>query len=255
MAEIVVTFADGARERLPAGTTAGDALRLHAERSGSGRAEMRRAVAALVQTDAAGVVDLSRRLGEDCRVTAVAPDSAEGLEVLRHSCAHLMAQAVQRLFPGTEITIGPVIENGFYYDFKRPEGFSPDDLVRIEEAMRAIVAENLPVSREELARDDAIRLFEGMGEHYKVEIIRGIPEDTVSLYRQGEFVDLCRGPHVPSTGRFPAFPLTIGAAARRSTSSPSPPSLRGRPSSIPRARSSTTRWSTSSGASTGATAT
>src|SRR4030095_5503830 len=213
MAEIVVTFADGAQERLPAGTTAGDALRLHAERSGSGRAEVRRAVAALVQTDAAGVVDLSRPLGEDCRVTAVAPDSAEGLQVLRHSCAHLMAQAVQRLFPGTEITIGPVIENGFYYDFKRPEGFSPDDLVRIEEAMRAIVAENLPVSREELARDDAIRLFEGMGEHYKVEIIRGIPEDTVSLYRQGEFVDLCRGPHVPSTGRIAAFRLTSVAGA------------------------------------------
>jgi threonyl-tRNA synthetase len=213
MAEIVVTFADGAQERLPAGTIAGDALRLHAERSGSGRAEMRRAVAALVQTDAARVVDLSRPLGEDCRVTAVAPDSAEGLQVLRHSCAHLMAQAVQRLFPGTEITIGPVIENGFYYDFKRPEGFSPDDLVRIEETMRAIVAENLPVSREELARDDAIRLFEGMGEHYKVEIIRGIPEDTVSLYRQGEFVDLCRGPHVPSTGRIAAFRLTSVAGA------------------------------------------
>jgi threonyl-tRNA synthetase len=213
MAEIVVTFADGAQERLPAGTTAGDALRLHAERNGSGRKEVRRAVAALVQTDATRVVDLSRPLTEDCRVMAVAPDSAEGLEVLRHSCAHLMAQAVQRLFPGTEITIGPVIDNGFYYDFKRPEGFTPDDLARIEATMRAIVAENLPVSREELARDDAVRLFEGMGEHYKVEIIRGIPEDTVSLYRQGEFVDLCRGPHVPSTGHIAAFRLTSVAGA------------------------------------------
>jgi threonyl-tRNA synthetase len=215
MAEIVVTFADGAQERLSAGTTAGDALRVHAERNGSGRKELRRAVAARVDEagQAAHVVDLSRSLSADCHVTPVAPDSPDGLEVLRHSCAHLMAQAVQRLFPGTEITIGPVIENGFYYDFKRPEGFTPDDLTRIEDAMRAIVAENLPVSREELPREDAVRLFEGMGEHYKVEIIRGIPEDTVSLYRQGEFVDLCRGPHVPSTGHIAAFRLTSVAGA------------------------------------------
>jgi threonyl-tRNA synthetase len=215
MAEIVVTFADGAQERLPAGTTAGDALRVHAERNGTGRKEIRRAVAARV--DEAGgaprVVDLSRPLSADCQLAAVAPDSPDGLEVLRHSCAHLMAQAVQRLFPGTEITIGPVIDNGFYYDFKRPEGFTPDDLQRIEQTMRAIVAENLPVSREELPREEAVQLFAGMGEHYKVEIIRGIPEDVVSLYRQGEFVDLCRGPHVPSTGHIAAFRLTSVAGA------------------------------------------
>src|SRR5262245_13498563 len=215
MAEIVVTFADGAQERLPAGTTAGDALRLHAERNGAGRKEVRRAIAARVERAGgeARVVDMSRPLTADCTVSAVAPDSAEGLDVLRHSCAHLMAQAVQRLFPGTEITIGPVIEHGFYYDFKRPEGFTPDDLQRIEEVMRAIVAENLPVSREELQREDAVRLFEGMGEHYKVEIIRGLPDDVVSLYRQGEFVDLCRGPHVPSTGHVGAFRLTSVAGA------------------------------------------
>jgi threonyl-tRNA synthetase len=215
MAEIVVTFADGAQERLPAGTTAGDALRVHAERNGTGRKELRRAVAARVDEPghASHVVDLSRPLPADCHVTPVAPDSPDGLAVLRHSCAHLMAQAVQRLFPGTEITIGPVIDNGFYYDFKRPEGFTPDDLQRIEDAMRAIVRENLPVSREELPREEAVRLFEGMGEHYKVEIIRGIPEDTVSLYRQGEFVDLCRGPHVPSTGHVAAFRLTSVAGA------------------------------------------
>src|SRR5215831_9165073 len=214
MAEIVVTFADGAQERLPAGTTAGDSLRVHAEHDGTGRKELRRAVAARIENDGgARVVDLSRPLLEDCRLTAVAPDSPEGLDVLRHSCAHLMAQAVQRLFPGTEITIGPVIENGFYYDFKRPQGFSPEDLQQIEAAMRAIVAENLAVSREELPREEAVRLFESMGEHYKVEIIRGIPEDVVSLYRQGEFVDLCRGPHVPSTGRIAAFRLTSVAGA------------------------------------------
>src|SRR5262249_61084627 len=129
------------------------------------------------------------------------------------SCPHRMAQPVQRLFPGTEITIGPVIEHGFYYDFKRAEGFTPDDLQRIEEVMRAIVAENLPVSREELQREDAVRLFEGMGEHYKVELIRGLPVDAASLYRQGEFVDLCRGPHVPSTGHVGAFRLTNVAGA------------------------------------------
>jgi threonyl-tRNA synthetase len=214
MAEIVVTFADGAQERLPAGTTAGDALRLHAERNGTGRKELRRAVAARVgEAGSARVIDLGRPLSIDCHVTAVAPDSPDGLEVLRHSCAHLMAQAVQRLYPGTEITIGPVIDNGFYYDFKRPEGFTPDDLQRIEQTMRAIVAENLPVSREELPREEAVRLFTSMGEHYKVEIIRGIPEDVVSLYRQGEFVDLCRGPHVPSTGHIAAFRLTSVAGA------------------------------------------
>ncbi len=213
MAEIVVTFADGAQERLPAGTTAGDALRVHAERNGSGRKELRRAVAARVEAGEARVLDLSRPLGEDCRVTPVAPESPEGLEVLRHSCAHAMAHAVQRLFPGTEITIGPVIDNGFYYDFKRPEGFTPDDLQRIEDAMRAIARENLAVTREEVSREDAVRLFTSMGEHYKVEIIQGLPEDTVSLYRQGEFVDLCRGPHVPSTGHLTAFRLTSVAGA------------------------------------------
>src|SRR4029450_3804904 len=182
MAEIVVTFADGAQERLPAGTTAGDALRLHAERNGTGRKDVRRAVAAVVETDASRVGDLRRALGAASRLAAVAPDSPDGLEVLRHSCAHLMAQAVQRLFPGTEITIRPVIDNGFSHHFKPPEGFTPDDLQRIEQTMRAIVAENLPVSREELPREEAVQLFAGMGEHYKVEIIRGIARERRSRY-------------------------------------------------------------------------
>ena len=213
MPDITVTFEDGAVERLAAGVTAGDALRAHAERVGSGKKALKRAVAACVESDARRVVDLSRALARDCRVTPVAPESPEGLEVLRHSCAHLMAQAVQRLFPGTEITIGPVIEHGFYYDFKRPEGFTPDDLVRIEETMRAIVEEDLPVTHEERPRAEAIALFRDMGEHYKVEIIEGLDDDAVSLYRQGEFVDLCRGPHLPSTGRMGAFKLTSLAGA------------------------------------------
>ena len=142
------------------------------------------------------------------------PSSSEGLEVLRHSTAHLMAQAVKRLFPEVQITIGPVIESGFYYDFKHERAFTPEDLERIEAEMQAIVKENLPVSREEVPRNDAVRFFSQMGEAYKAEIIAGIPEDeVVSLYRQGEFVDLCRGPHVPSTGRLPAFKLTSVAGA------------------------------------------
>ena len=140
--------------------------------------------------------------------------SPEGLEVLRHSTAHLMAQAVKRLFPEVQITIGPVIEGGFYYDFKHERSFTPEDLERIEAEMQTIVKENLPVSREEVPRDDAVRFFTQMGEAYKAEIIADIPEgEIVSLYRQGEFVDLCRGPHVPSTGRIPAFKLTSVAGA------------------------------------------
>ncbi|TMA68336.1 MAG: threonine--tRNA ligase, partial [Deltaproteobacteria bacterium] len=194
MAEIRVTFEDGAVERLPAGIAAGEAIRRHAERDGAGRARLERAVAARVEADGSTVVDLTRPLLRDCQLAPVAVESPEGLDVIRHSAAHLMAQAVKRLFPETQITIGPVIENGFYYDFKRPGGFASEDLPRIEEMMRAIVAEDLPVRREEVARGEAIRRFREMGEHYKVEIIEGIPDATVSLYHQGEFVDLCRGP-------------------------------------------------------------
>src|SRR5262245_35182663 len=213
MTDISVMFEGGATRRFPVGTTAGDALWAHAEADG-GKKAVKRAVAARVENgQGAVVVDLSRPLQADCKLTPVAPDSPDGLEVLRHSTAHLMAQAVKRLFPEVQITIGPVIDNGFYYDFKRPEGFAPEDLVRIEETMRKIVGEDLPVSREELRRGEAVRLFRDMGEHYKVEIIEGLPEDMVSLYRQGEFVDLCRGPHVPSTGKIPAFRLTSVAGA------------------------------------------
>jgi threonyl-tRNA synthetase len=212
MAEISVTFQDGATVRVPAGTSAVEALGMQ---NGKARGLVSRAVAASVaaEGDAARVIDLSRALSHDCRVAPVLPDTPEGLDVIRHSSAHLMAQAVKRLYPDTQITIGPVIENGFYYDFKRPEGFSPDDLTRIEDTMRAIVKENLPIHREEVAKADAIRRFRDMGEHYKVEIIEAIPDDTVSLYHQGDFVDLCRGPHVPSTGKLGAFKLTHVAGA------------------------------------------
>lgn len=158
-------------------------------------------------------VDLSFPLLHDCRLAPIAADSDDGLEILRHSSAHLMAQAVKRLFPETQVTIGPVVENGFYYDFSRKEPFTPEDLERIETVMREIVKADLVVTREEVPREQAIALFREMGEQYKVEIIEGIPEPVVSLYRQGEFVDLCRGPHVPSTGRIPAVKLTSVAGA------------------------------------------
>lgn len=159
------------------------------------------------------VVDLNRPLDKDCVVEWIVPESAEGLDVLRHSTAHLMAQAVQSLFPGTQVTIGPVIENGFYYDFKRDQPFSPEDLELIEKRMQELAKANLKVVREEVPRSDAIKLFREMGESYKVEIIEGIPGETVSLYRQGDWVDLCRGPHVPSTGAIKAFKLTSIAGA------------------------------------------
>ncbi|HXG17876.1 MAG TPA: threonine--tRNA ligase [Methylomirabilota bacterium] len=160
------------------------------------------------------VVDLSRPLLSDCEVEPVLPESPEGLDVLRHSTAHLMAQAVKRLFPDVQITIGPVIENGFYYDFKHDRAFTPEDLEQIEAEMKRIISENLTVTREEAPRDTAVQMFRDMGEIYKAEIIASIPEDeSISLYRQGEFVDLCRGPHVPSTGKITAFKLTSVAGA------------------------------------------
>jgi threonyl-tRNA synthetase len=158
-------------------------------------------------------VDLSRRLDNDCALAWVSIDSPDGLDVLRHSTAHLMAQAVQSLFPGTQVTIGPTIEDGFYYDFKRDHPFTPEEIEKIEARMEEIAKSNLKVTREEMPKSQAIELFRGMGEDYKVAIIEDIPEEKVSLYRQGDWVDLCRGPHVPSTGVIKAFKLTGVAGA------------------------------------------
>src|SRR5437867_8944148 len=167
MVEISVTFGAGATERLPAGITAREALLAHARNGGGNRKQVERAVAARIEGPEPAVVDLSRAIARDCRVVPVVPESPEGLEVIRHSAAHVMAQAVKRLWPETEITIGPVIENGFYYDFNRPGGFTPDDLTRTEETMRQIVKEDLPLRREEVSKAEAIRRFGAMGERYK----------------------------------------------------------------------------------------
>ncbi len=203
MSMVAVTTPDGAVHRVEAGTRALDVLKTAGVLNNQ-------VLAAQVNDQ---VVDLVRPLTDDCHVVPVAADSPLGLEVIRHSTAHLMAQAVKRLFPEVQVTIGPVIENGFYYDFKKAEPFTPEDLERIEATMREITKADFKVTREELPRDQAIELFRQMGEDYKVEIIAGIPEERVSLYRQGEFVDLCRGPHVPSTGRIKAFKLTSVAGA------------------------------------------
>ncbi|MDP2140904.1 MAG: threonine--tRNA ligase [Gammaproteobacteria bacterium] len=160
------------------------------------------------------LVDTSFVIDRDCELAIVTERDADGLEVIRHSCAHLMAQAVQRLFPEAQVTIGPVIDDGFFYDFAYARPFTPEDLAKIEEQMWQIVKENLPVFRFVMSRDEAIAMFESMGERYKVEIIKSIPgEEALSFYRQGEFIDLCRGPHVPETGKFKAFKLTSVAGA------------------------------------------
>ncbi len=160
------------------------------------------------------LVDASYPITEDARLELVTGRDAEGLEVIRHSTAHLLAQAVKVLYPEAQVTIGPVVDDGFYYDFAVDRSFTPEDLEAIEGKMQELAEADLEVQREEWPRDEAIRAFEGMGERYKAEIIRDIPQgETISLYRQGDFVDLCRGPHVPSTGRLGAFKLTKLAGA------------------------------------------
>ena len=161
------------------------------------------------------LVDASTVIDKDAELAIVTDRDDDALELIRHDAAHVMAQAVQELFPGTQVTIGPAIEDGFYYDFAREEPFTPDDLKKIEDRMREIVGRNLPIEREVWDREEAKRIFADLGEHYKVEIIDAIPEDEqVSIYRQGDWFDVCRGPHLPSTGKLPkAFKLMKLAGA------------------------------------------
>ena len=160
------------------------------------------------------LVDTDFRIENDADVAIVTSRDADGLEILRHSTAHLLAQAVQELFPGAQVTIGPVIEDGFYYDFSYERGFTPEDLEHIEKRMKELAKADLPVLRETVARDEAVEFFKSIGEHYKAEIIAGIPADeAITLYGQGDWKDLCRGPHVPSTGHLKAFKLTRTAGA------------------------------------------
>ncbi len=153
--------------------------------------------------------DLAAPLPPEATISFVSPEDADGLELLRHDAAHVMAEAVQELYPGTQVTIGPAIENGFYYDFARDEPFTPDDLPKIEARMREIIDRDEPIRREVWDRDEAVGYFRSIGEHFKAELIEAIPDgEPVSIYRQGGWLDLCRGPHLASTGRLPkAFKL------------------------------------------------
>ena len=160
------------------------------------------------------LVDASHIISQDASLAIITGKDAQALEVIRHSTAHLLAQATQQLYPDAQVTIGPVIDKGFYYDFAYKDGFAEQDLAKIEKKMNAIVKQNLPIERIEMSRNEAIDLFKSKGEHYKVEIISSIPEDEIlSLYKQGDFIDLCRGPHVPSTSKLKAFKLMSLAGA------------------------------------------
>jgi len=160
------------------------------------------------------LVDLSCVIDADSELAIITDKDADGLEMIRHSTAHLLAYAVKELFPDAQVTIGPVIENGFYYDFSYKRPFTPEDLQALEKRMAELARRNIPVAREEWPRDKAVEFFKSIGEHYKAEIIASIPaEQAVSLYREGDFIDLCRGPHVPSTGKLKAFKLMKVAGA------------------------------------------
>ena len=175
--------------------------------------------AGLAKATLAGVldgreVDASYSIDTDAELRIITSRDDQALEILRHSTAHLLAQAVQQLFPGTQVTIGPTVEDGFYYDFASDHSFSLEDLEKIESKMQALVADDLPVSRLVYSREQAVEMFREMGEHYKVEIIEELPEgEEISVYQQGDWMDLCRGPHVPSTGKLGAFKLTKVAGA------------------------------------------
>ena len=201
----VITLPDGAQKSFDHAVTVADV----AASIGAGLA--RAALAGRVNDQ---LVDLSFKVESDAYVAIVTDKDKDGLEILRHSSAHLLAHAVKELFPDAQVTIGPVIEDGFYYDFAYKRAFTPDDLSAIEVRMTEISRRELPVARKVMARDDAVEFFQSMGEQYKAEIISGIPSgDAISLYQQGDFVDLCRGPHVPSTGKLKVFKLLKVAGA------------------------------------------
>ncbi len=201
---VTITLPDGSTRTVPAGTT----LRAIAEGIGP-----RLAKDALAGKIDGKVVDLAAPVLRDAKVEIVTPKSPDALELYRHSTAHLTANAVKRLFPTVQIGIGPAIENGYYYDFNPERPFTPEDLAAIEAEMKKIVAEDNPVERLEMSKAEAIKIFDGQNDKLKVEIIQGIPDDRVSCYRQKDFIDLCRGPHVPSTGKLGVFKLTHTAGA------------------------------------------
>jgi threonyl-tRNA synthetase len=200
-----ITLPDGSQREFPGPVTVADV----AASIGTGLAK-----AALAGRIGDKVVDTSHLITQDSTLSIVTAKDADGLEVIRHSTAHLLAYAVKELFPDAQVTIGPVIEHGFFYDFSYKRPFTPEDLAAIEKRMTELAARDEPVVRRVLPRDEAVAYFKGMGEHYKAEIIASIPSnEDVSLYREGAFEDLCRGPHVPSTGKLKHFKLMKVAGA------------------------------------------
>ncbi len=205
MASINITLPDKSVRQYPAGVTGIEI----AESIGAGLAKA--ALAIKVNSEA---IDLSRSINSDSAIAIITGKDPEGLEIIRHDAAHIMAEAVKELYPETQVTIGPAIENGFYYDFARETPFSSDDLEKIENKMREIASRDEKLVREVWNRDEAVKYFEKIGEKYKAEIIRDLPgTEEITIYRQGDFLDLCRGPHAPSTGKIKAFKLMKVAGA------------------------------------------
>ena len=200
-----ITLPDGSVRQYPSALSVMEV----ANSIGSGLAK-----AALAARVDGQLVDLSHVIDRNARLAILTAKDPQGLEVIRHSTAHLMAYAVKSLFPEAQVTIGPVIENGFYYDFAYHRPFTPEDLVEIEKRMTQLADKNEPVQRKVLPRDEAVAFFKGLGENYKAQIIESIPQhEDVSLYSEGAFTDLCRGPHVPSTGKLKHFKLMKVAGA------------------------------------------
>ena len=202
-AVVKATFADGSSTTYPKGTSFSDIIKMKGDLSPSIIA---------VRVDG-NLLDLNAPLSGDAKIEFISADSEEGHDILRHSTSHVMAQAVQELYPGVKISIGPSIENGFYYDFDYERPFNLEDLEKIEARMREIIAENIPIKREVLPRQEALTLYREKDELYKVALIDELPDEHISVYSQSNFTDLCRGPHLPSTGKIKAFKLTSVAGA------------------------------------------
>lgn len=202
---IKITFPDGSVKEFPHGTTTEEIA------ASISPGLKKKAIAGKINGK---LIDLKTPIEQDGQIEILTPDTKEALEILRHSTAHLMAQAIKRLYPNVKLGVGPVIENGFYYDIDMDETISHEDLPKIEKEMKKIVGENLPVIRKEVSRDEAKKMYEEIGDHLKLELIDDIPEgEIISIYEQGEFFDLCRGIHVPSTGKIKEFKLLSVAGA------------------------------------------
>src|SRR5690606_25485978 len=205
-----IALPDGSKREFPGPVTVADV----ASSIGTGLGKAALAGRVTLAGSEPRLVDTSYLIEQDAQLAIVTAKDPDGLEVIRHSTAHLLAYPVKSLFPDAQVTIGPVIDNGFYYDFSYKRAFTPEDLEAIEKKMAELAKKDEPVVREEWKRDDAVAFFRSIGEEYKAEIIASIPSnETISLYREGDFIDLCRGPHVPSTGKLKVFKLMKVAGA------------------------------------------